>query len=118
MSRPESVSSSTQSDGSSSAICRISFRFFSPPEKPTLSGRRSISWVTCSRSETSLHLAHEVGRRQFVQPSLLALGVQRGLEERHRRDARNLDRILEGEEDARRRPLVRVERQQILAAEA
>ena len=29
--------------GSSSAICRISLRFFSPPEKPTLTPRRSIS---------------------------------------------------------------------------
>src|SRR4029450_4601250 len=43
MSRPESVSSSTQRAGSSKAICRISLRFFSPPEKPTLSGRFSIS---------------------------------------------------------------------------
>ena len=43
MSRPESVSSSTQSDGSSSAICKISLRFFSPPEKPTFNGRFSIS---------------------------------------------------------------------------
>src|SRR6266851_1369401 len=25
------------------AVCRVSLRFFSPPEKPTLSGRRSIS---------------------------------------------------------------------------
>ena len=29
--------------GSSTAICRISLRFFSPPEKPTLTGRFSIS---------------------------------------------------------------------------
>jgi hypothetical protein len=43
MSRPESVSSSTQSRGSSTAICRISARFFSPPEKPTLTGRLSMS---------------------------------------------------------------------------
>src|SRR5262249_22237292 len=43
MSRPESVSSSTARRGASSAICRISLRFFSPPEKPTLTPRRSIS---------------------------------------------------------------------------
>ena len=36
MSRPESVSSSTAKRGSSIAICRISWRFFSPPEKPSL----------------------------------------------------------------------------------
>src|ERR1019366_7669867 len=39
MSRPESVSSSTARRGSSTAICKISLRFFSPPEKPTLSAR-------------------------------------------------------------------------------
>ena len=38
MSRPESVSSRMAKRGSSSANCRMSMRFFSPPEKPTLSG--------------------------------------------------------------------------------
>ena len=33
---PESVSSSTAMRGFSIAICRISTRFFSPPEKPSL----------------------------------------------------------------------------------
>src|SRR4029079_5351243 len=36
MSRPESVSSSTAIFGFSIAICRISTRFFSPPENPSL----------------------------------------------------------------------------------
>ena len=40
---PESVSSRTPTRGASSAICSTSNLFFSPPEKPTLSGRRSIS---------------------------------------------------------------------------
>ena len=35
MSSPESVSSSTAMRGFSIAICRISTRFFSPPEKPS-----------------------------------------------------------------------------------
>jgi len=35
MSRPESVSSRTAIRGFRSAICRISTRFFSPPEKPS-----------------------------------------------------------------------------------
>ena len=35
MSSPESVSSSTAIRGFSIAICRISTRFFSPPEKPS-----------------------------------------------------------------------------------
>src|SRR6266849_758421 len=40
MSRPESVSSRMASFGSSTAICRISLRFFSPPEKPSCTERR------------------------------------------------------------------------------
>src|SRR5437660_708974 len=36
MSRPESVSSRTAKSGSRIAICKISLRFFSPPEKPSL----------------------------------------------------------------------------------
>ena len=39
MSSPESVSSSTASLGSSSAICSTSLRFFSPPEKPSFTER-------------------------------------------------------------------------------
>src|ERR1039457_2883232 len=35
MSRPESVSSSTAKRGSSTDICKISLRFFSPPENPS-----------------------------------------------------------------------------------
>ena len=42
-SSPESVSSRMHIFGSSTAICRISLRFFSPPEKPTLTGRLSMS---------------------------------------------------------------------------
>jgi hypothetical protein len=36
MSRPESVSSRTAISGRCRASCRISRRFFSPPEKPSL----------------------------------------------------------------------------------
>ena len=39
MSRPESVSSRMHSFGSSTAIWKISLRFFSPPEKPSLTER-------------------------------------------------------------------------------
>ena len=44
MSRPESVSSRIASFGSSIAIWKISLRFFSPPEKPTLTGRERNFW--------------------------------------------------------------------------
>src|SRR3954471_2777773 len=50
MSRPESVSSSTATCGSSIAIWRISARFFSPPENPSLSGREVNERSTSSRS--------------------------------------------------------------------
>ncbi len=45
MSRPESVSSRMAKRGRSSDICSISLRFFSPPEKPSLTPRLSISSV-------------------------------------------------------------------------
>src|SRR6195952_3047311 len=48
-SRPESVSSSTATFGRSSDICRISWRFFSPPEKPSLT-LRSANVGSISRS--------------------------------------------------------------------
>src|SRR3954470_10975905 len=63
MSRPESVSSSTAISGSSIAIWRISARFFSPPEKPSLRWREvkerstSSSSIACwSLSRNSLTL--------------------------------------------------------------
>src|SRR3954452_2806673 len=63
MSRPESVSSSTAISGWSIAICRISARFFSPPEKPSLRWREvkerstSSSSIACwSLSRNSLTL--------------------------------------------------------------
>ena len=93
----------------------ISLRFFSPPEKPTLSGRRSISCVTLSRSETSRTLRTKSGVDSSACAALLALGVQRRLEERHGGDAGNLDRILEGEEDAGGGALVGLHREQVLA---
>ncbi len=43
ISNPESVSSMITKLGSSKDICKISFLFFSPPEKPTFNGLASIS---------------------------------------------------------------------------
>jgi hypothetical protein len=48
MSRPESVSSRMASWGCSSAIWRISWRFFSPPEKPSLRLRSANFGSICS----------------------------------------------------------------------
>ncbi len=71
MSRPELVSSSTHSRGSSIAICRISLRFFSPPEKPTLTPRRSISWSMCSFLATS--------RTRFMNSGVVSSASPRAL---------------------------------------
>src|SRR6478735_1715858 len=50
MSRPESVSSKIASEGSSTASCRTSFRFFSPPENPWFTYRWTIASSIPSRS--------------------------------------------------------------------
>ena len=77
ISRPESVSSSTASLGSSTAICRTSFRFFSPPEKPSLTGRLSRSspmWISRSFSLTSfMKLAASIsGWPRYLRMALTA----------------------------------------------
>ena len=52
--------------GSRTAICRISLRFFSPPEKPTFTGRFSMSAsifnVLCLLADE----LEEIGRAHFV----------------------------------------------------
>ena len=53
MSRPESVSSRMASFGSSTAIWKISLRFFSPPEKPSLTERLSKSSVQLAAASSS-----------------------------------------------------------------
>ena len=87
-------------------ICRISERFFSPPEKPTFTGRFSISMSMLSFAAFSLHELHELGRRELGLAALLAHRVGGRAQEREAGDARDLHRILEGEEHALGRALV------------
>ena len=102
MSRPESVSSSSASFGSSTAICRISLRFFSPPEKPSLTPRlRKLSSI-CISFILSLDQREELEGVEFRQAALLAHGVERRLQQVGVVDAGNFDRVLEGQEDAAR----------------
>ena len=54
MSRPESVSSRMAISGSRIAIWRISLRFFSPPEKPSLRKRSAKDGSMSSRSIHSM----------------------------------------------------------------
>src|SRR5579871_650355 len=71
-------------------------------------------------AELARHLAHalqERRRQQLRLTAIFALRVERSLQERERGDARNLQRVLEGEEHALGGALVWAERQQVLAAE-
>ena len=92
-------------------------RFFSPPEKPTLSARFSMSWSISSFFGRLAHALHELRRRQLVLAARLALRVQRRLEERHGGDAGDFDWILEGEEQALGGALVGLQFEDVLAVE-
>ena len=65
MSRPESVSSRIASFGCSIAICRISFRFFSPPEKPSFTDR----FMSFSSISSSLSFSRNMGRKSMASIS-------------------------------------------------
>ena len=73
-------------------------RFFSPPEKPTLSARFSMSWLICSLLADALDLFMKSGVESSSCPRLPALRVQSRLEKGQGRDAWNFDWILEREE--------------------
>jgi hypothetical protein len=64
-----------------------------------------------------LHGRMKSGRRQLRLAARLALGVQRRLEEGHGGDAGDLDRVLEGKEQACDGALVRLHVEQVLAVE-
>ena len=115
MSRPESVSSRMASLGSSTAIWKISLRFFSPPEKPSLTERLSRSSFNSSSFIFSFTSVEELHRVQLGLALVLADFVQRGLEEIGAVHAGNLDRILEREEQPFARALLGVEVEQVLA---
>src|ERR1700732_1264664 len=117
MSRPESISSRMQRLGSNSAICRISLRFFSPPENPKLTPPRSLSLGKVRLGPDSPNFLEKVRRGKFALAARLALRIQRGAQERHGRDTRNLHRILEREEHAVGGALVGRHLQQVLAIE-
>ena len=88
-------------------IWTISARFFSPPEKPTLTGRLSISMSIRSSRRLLARQLEEIAARERLLPARAALRIERLAQELHVRHARNFDRILEAEEQPRRRALVR-----------
>src|ERR1700734_3046276 len=65
ISRPESVSSRMASLGSSTAICKISLRFFSPPEKASLTERLS----SLSSIWSSFSFSRSLGRKSIASIS-------------------------------------------------
>ena len=88
-------------------------RFFSPPEKPSLTPRdRKLSSI-CMSFILLAHQAEELERVDFGQAALLAHRVHRRLEQVDVVDAGNLDRVLEAEEHARARALLGGQREQV-----
>ena len=76
MSRPESVSSRIATFGLSSSSWAISWRFFSPPEKPSLTERWAKVVSRLSRSSAELTSLTQV--RSFgASPSIAVLAVRR-----------------------------------------
>ena len=116
MSRPESVSSRMASFGSSTAIWKISLRFFSPPEKPSLTERLSKSSVQFEQFHFLLDQREKFHRVQFRLAPVLADFVQRGLEKIGAVHAGNFDRILEREKQPFAGALLGIEVEQVLAA--
>ena len=106
MSSPESVSSRMASRGSSSDSWRTSLRFFSPPENPALTDRLRRAGSISRRAMCSLARARNSMAPISGCAALASQGVQRRAEEVHVADAGDLDRVLEGEKEPRRRPLL------------
>ena len=92
-------------------------RFFSPPEKPSLTGRLSRSLLDVQDLHLLLDQREEVDGVEFLQAAVLADGVEGRSQEVGVADAGDLDRILEGQEDALARPLFGVHVEQVLALE-
>src|SRR5919106_133352 len=101
MSRPESVSSRTASSGLSSASCRISFRFFSAPER----------FVDAELLQGLAELRHELPDGDVGAPD----GAHRRTQEVRHGHARYFDRVLEGEEQAELGPVLWEQRRDVLS---
>ena len=75
-SRPESVSSRIAIFGSSSSIWRISWRFFSPPEKPSFS-ERSANFGSMARSLIAPRISFMKSRSFGASPRVAVTAVRR-----------------------------------------
>ena len=90
-------------------------RFFSPPEKPSLTGPLEQRLVDLDELRLLLDEGQEVHGVELLLAAVLADRVQRGLEEVDVADAGDLDRVLEGQEDALPRALLGAQLQQVPA---
>ena len=115
MSRPESVSSSTASFGSSTAIWNISLRFFSPPENPSFTGRFNSAGIEVQDLRLLLDERHELHGIELREAAMLALRVDGRLQEVGVVDAGNFDRILKRHEDAFAGAVFRRQLEEVLA---
>ncbi len=94
-------------------IWTISARFFSPPEKPTLTGRLSISASMPSSAACSRASLMNSAPRQLGFAARAALRIEALAQELEVGDAGDFDRILEAEEQPRRGALVRLQGEQV-----
>ena len=92
-------------------------RFFSPPENPSLTERRQHALVDVEILGLLADQLHELDRVELRLAVVLALGVERGLQEVGVVHAGDLDGVLEGHEDAFARPLVGIHLEEVLALE-
>src|SRR5580704_12715575 len=79
MSSPESVSSRIANFGLSSSSCRISCRFFSPPEKPSFR-LRSANWGSMDRAAMASRISLRNTRSFGASPRTAVTAVRRKLD--------------------------------------
>ena len=94
-------------------IWTISLRFFSPPEKPTLTGRLSISASMPSSAAWLARELEESRARQLRFAARAALRIEAVAQELEVGDAGDFDRILEAEEQPGGGALVRLHGEQV-----
>lgn len=90
-------------------------RFFSPPEKPSLTPRLRNSGIQVQPLAGLARELHELDRGQRRFAARAADGIERRAQEFHVGDTGDLDRILEAEKHAGPRALFHRQCQQILA---
>src|SRR6266511_4691365 len=81
ISRPESVSSRIASLGSSTAICRISLRFFSPPENPSFIERFGSVWPISTKFMLSFNNPKKSNGIELFKGTVRARGVNGGAQD-------------------------------------